>query len=187
MCETKHDGAGIRLFSMNLPQLPGCGMSATTTTGVEPVRKLSAVFATLGLATVGVLVPTGTAQAETNCDSQYWRAALGYMYAYEYLDCHTALGLASGDDSNWGNDLGAFQGGDTNRASSVLHRGTSGMAVQFFNGTGTDWAGGHSCLKKSELYADDLNDNYFTSGVPVGQNISSHRWVWEGECDRFMT
>ncbi|WP_369188807.1 hypothetical protein [Streptomyces sp. R08] len=48
------------------------------------------------------------------------------------LDGDLAQGAWSVDSS------ASFQGSDTNSASSVLIRGTSGEAVALYNGTGTD-------------------------------------------------
>ncbi|WP_338897674.1 hypothetical protein WBG99_20455 [Streptomyces sp. TG1A-60] len=157
------------------------------------MRKTTAALAALGAAVLGVLVPTGTANAATACDNAWHSLPAGSMAAYQHINCGGALlGRTPGDDSNWGNGQGAFQGSDTNRASSVLNAGTthdtSWHAVQFFNGTGTDWAGGSSCLKRSEFYASNLTDDYFTSGHVINDAISSHRWVPESYCGgRFMT
>ncbi|NJP99578.1 hypothetical protein [Streptomyces zingiberis] len=155
------------------------------------MRKTIAALAALGAASLGVLVPAGTAQASTACDNAWRALPAGYMAAYENANCGgDLLGRTPGEDSNWGNSQGAFQGSDTNRASSVLNAGTTDTAwtvVQFFNGTGTGWTGGYSCLKRSEFYADNLTDDYFTSGHVVNDNISSHRWVRTGDCSRFMT
>ncbi|MBA2947074.1 hypothetical protein [Streptomyces himalayensis] len=150
------------------------------------MRKILATAATFGLASLGVIVPATSAQASVNCDYAWNNAALGYFYAYAAQGCTDYLGRSSGNDSDWGNSTGGFQGSDTNRAGSILHKGTSGMAVQVFNGTGTDWAGGHTCIKQSEYYMSILFPHSFTSGYQVSDAISSHRWVWASECDKFL-
>ncbi|MET7378425.1 hypothetical protein ABZT08_06300 [Streptomyces sp. NPDC005526] len=155
------------------------------------MRTWLAAPAAFGIALLGVLLPSGTAQASTACDNAWHSMPAGYMRAYENVGCGgTMLGQTAGDDSDWGNSQGAFQGSDTNRASSVLNAGTydtSYTAVEFLNGTGTDWGGGYTCLKRSEYYADNLTDNYFTSGYNVNDAISSHRWLPPSSCSTFLT
>ncbi len=92
------------------------------------------------------------------------------MYAYNYAFCDGYLGRAVGNDSNWGDGGGSFQGGDTNKATSILNKGNN-YEVQFFNGTGTQWSGGHICLSRNEGYASDLTNDYFTSGYRVSNAI----------------
>ena len=147
------------------------------------MRKILATAATIGLAGLGALVPAGGAQAATPCDNAWRSAASGFFYAYASDNCTGYLGRADGADSNWGNDQGGFQGSATNNAESILHKGTSGLAVQVFNGTGDDWGGGFTCIKKSELYMSSLNGFSFTSGYAVDNAISSHRWVTEASCN----
>lgn len=155
------------------------------------MRKWLAASAAVGITLLGVSLPAGTAQAATTCDNAWNSMSAGYMRAYEHAYCKGALlGQTAGNDSNWGNSQGAFQGGDTNKASSVLNKGTtdtSYTAVEFLNGTGDDWGGGYICLKRSELYADYLGDNSFTSGVNVNDQISSHRWLPPSSCGKFLT
>ncbi|MFD5102115.1 hypothetical protein [Streptomyces albidochromogenes] len=151
------------------------------------MRKIPAILATLALAGLGAALPATSAQAEpaaalADCRDAWNGATTGDFYAYSNAHCNGFLGKAAGDDSNWGNGQGPFQGGDTNKASSVLNKGTSGMAVAVYNGTGTDWGGGYSCLARSEYYASNLNDDYFSSGAGVNDGISSHRWAWNSEC-----
>ncbi|MFJ7784084.1 MULTISPECIES: hypothetical protein [Streptomyces] len=57
--------------------------------------------------------------------------------------------------------------------------------MQFFNGTGTQRSGGQICLSRSERYASDLTNDYFTSGALVSNAISSHRWVSSGTCTKW--
>lgn len=108
------------------------------------------------------------------------------MYAYDGLDCVGFLGKAEGDDANWGDSSQSFQGGDTNKASSILNKGVN-YEVKFYNGTGTGWTGGYTCLGRSEHFASDLRDNTFTSGASANNSISSHRWVSASFCDRWAT
>lgn len=150
------------------------------------MRRILAAAATLGLAGLGVLVPATGAQASEACDRAWHGALGGYFYAYANDHCSGYLGKTTSWDSDWGNSSGPFQGGDTNEAQSILHKGTSGMAVQVFNGTGQDWGGGHTCIKKSEYYMSDLSGFTFTSGLGVDNNISSHRWVWNSSCGKFL-
>ncbi|GAA1422997.1 hypothetical protein GCM10009601_25350 [Streptomyces thermospinosisporus] len=150
------------------------------------MRKISAVLTALGIASLSLAVPAATAHAAAQpvhtCKDAWYGATSGYFYAYDGINCVGFLGKASGNDSNWGNGSGPFQGGDTNKASSVLNKGTSGMAVAVYNGTGTDWGGGYSCLARSEYYASNLSDDKFSSGAGVNNGISSHRWAWNSEC-----
>jgi hypothetical protein len=150
------------------------------------VRKLPAALTVLGMAALGTVVPVSAAHAAETCSDNYSAARAGYMYAYDSVDCVGQLGLSYGDDENWGNSSQSFQGSDTNKASSILNKGNS-QEVQFFNGTGTGWTGGHTCLSRNEGYASDLTDNYFTSGYSANNSISSHRWVSASTCDRWAT
>ncbi|MFD3416123.1 hypothetical protein [Streptomyces cyaneofuscatus] len=145
------------------------------------MRKILATAAALGLAGLGVLVPATSAQASTACNNAYNSIALGNFIAWDGTNCGgTRLGITESWDSDWGNSSGPFQGSDTNRASSVMHKGATEMRVQLFNGTGQDWAGGHTCLTQGEKYMSSLAGQYFTSGVAVNDEISSHRWIWSG-------
>ncbi|WP_216589996.1 hypothetical protein [Streptomyces brasiliscabiei] len=150
------------------------------------MRKILATAAALGLAGLGVLVPVGGAQAATPCDAVWSSAVPGYLHAYDGTDCATVLGRASGDDANWGDSSGPFQGGDTNRASSVLHKGASGLAVKILDGTGQDWDGGHVCLTGSQRYASDLSEHTFSDGTGADNAISSHTWVLAADCGTFL-
>ncbi|WP_406351843.1 hypothetical protein [Streptomyces sp. NBC_00658] len=142
------------------------------------MRKLSAALTVLGMAALGTVVPVSAAHAAETCSDNYSAATAGYMYAYDYVDCVGQLGKVSGNDSDWGVD--------SNKASSILNKGNF-QEVQFFNGTGTGWTGGHTCLSRNEGYASDLTDNYFTSGYSANNSISSHRWVNASTCDRWAT
>ncbi|WP_129788023.1 hypothetical protein [Promicromonospora panici] len=149
------------------------------------MRKISVLLATLGLLAAGTLFPA-TAQASANCDRAWHNATSGYFYAYDGGNCYVYLGRANGNDSNWGDSAGGFRSGDTNKASSILHKGTSGMAVKVYDKTG--YTGAYSCIKKSEYYVSALSDDYLTGGGPgtgrvTAQNtISSHKWVNNTAC-----
>lgn len=142
------------------------------------MRKLPAALTVLAMAALGTAVPVSAAHAAESCSDNYSGAASGYMYSYDYVDCVGYLGRASGNDSDWGTDA--------NKASSILNKGNN-YEVQFFNGTGTGWTGGHICLSRNEGYASDLTDNTFTSGHSANNSISSHRWVSASTCDRWAT
>jgi hypothetical protein len=151
------------------------------------MRKISVLLATLGLVIVGALFPVASAQAASaNCDAQWRSASSGHFYAYDLINCVTKLGNTSGFDSDWGNSSGPFQSGDTNDAASILHKGTSGLAVKVYDRTG--YTGSAACIKKSEFYASNLIDNYLTGGGPgtgrvtAYDTISSHQWVQESAC-----
>ncbi|MEV6171015.1 hypothetical protein AB0L99_22620 [Streptomyces sp. NPDC051954] len=144
------------------------------------MRKILAMATTLGLAGLGALVPATGAQAATPCDNAYNALDPGKFAAYNATNCGTLLGSTEGQDQDWGNSTGVFQGSDTNQATSLINKGTSGMRVQLFNGTGDDWAGGHTCLTQGEKYMSSLDNQYFTTGIEVNNQISSHRWIWSG-------
>ncbi|PAZ12668.1 hypothetical protein CLM62_28735 [Streptomyces sp. SA15] len=159
------------------------------------MRKLTATLAALGVAGLGVLVPatstqaapTARAAAAANCDDNYEQARLGYMYAYRLSYCEKYLGSAKSWDENWGNSSRSFQGDDDNRATSLLHRGTSGDAVAFYRLK--DYKGGAICLTKGQKYASSLKSDDVFSGNPsytADNRISSHRWVAKEACKKFM-
>lgn len=146
------------------------------------MRKIPAVLATLAVAGLwAAVLPVNSAQAAT-CASRYPGATLEYMFAYDALNCTSShLGLARGNDQDWGDSAGSFQGSDTNRASSVINRGRT-SDVKFYNGTGAFPNGGYICLTKVEGFVSDLRDDFFTSGPVVDNAISSHQWVVPGTC-----
>lgn len=115
-----------------------------------------------------MLLPAGAAQASVVCDNDR---------------CSGLLGAAEGNDSNRGDKSGKFQK-DSDKAQSLVHKGTSGMAVKLYRLAG--YSGGHTCIKKSEYYMDDLSGHTFTSGYLVDNNISSHQWAWDSSCGRFL-
>ncbi len=150
------------------------------------MRKLPAALTVLAMAALGTVIPASAAHAAATCADNYNEATLQYMYAYDGLYCIGELGKAKANDADWGDSSYSFQGSDTNRASSILNKGEV-SAVQFFNGTGTGWTGGHICLARGEHFASNLSDNTFTSGVSANNAISSHRWVVPSTCDEWAT
>jgi hypothetical protein len=149
------------------------------------MRKLPAALTVLAMAALGTVVPVSAAHAVESCRDNHEGADLGYMYAFDSVNCVGFLGKAKESDDNWGDSQYSFQGGDTNKASSIINKGEI-RHVQFFNGTDT-YTGGHTCLSRIEGFASDLTDNTFTSGVSANNSISSHRWVDAGACDRWAT
>ncbi|MER5892510.1 hypothetical protein [Streptomyces sp. NPDC001876] len=145
------------------------------------MRKSFAVLTTLAVASLGALVPATSAQA-ADCSDAMAGALSGYMYAYDSTNCNGHLGHASGNDSNWGDSALSFQGGDTNKASSILNNGNN-SEVAFYNGTGG--SGGHICLSRSEGWASNLSDDSFTTGVSANNTISSHAWSAASSCSRW--
>ncbi|WP_151481286.1 hypothetical protein [Streptomyces albicerus] len=152
------------------------------------MRKILATAATLGLASFGAIVPAANAQASTACNNAYAAIPAGTFVAYSGANCGaTRLGSTTSWDSDWGNSSGPFQGRwqDTNNAESLVYKSSDARRVQLFNGTGDDWAGGHTCIRPDEYYMDTLEEQYFTSGVEVENEISSHRFIWSG-CGAFL-
>lgn len=148
------------------------------------MRKFTVTAAVLGLAALGLAAPATVAQAAEStvagpgCDSK-WGPRNGNVYAWEGFDCSgTQLIATAGSSGNWGS------GND--RASSVMNRGFTGnlsiVAFYFLE----NYEGGHACLQPGELYADNLSDNFFSSGPVVNDNIRSHRWV-NGGCSVNLT
>lgn len=148
------------------------------------MRKILAAAATVGLAGLGVLVPATGAHASAACDTAWHNADSGYFYAYDFDNCSTSIGRDIDDDASWADSSGAFQGSDNDDAQSILHKGTSGMAVKVYQHA--YYGGGHACLAKAEYYMSDLNGQTYTNGVGVSSSISSHKWVWHGECGKFL-
>ncbi|MFF7736425.1 MULTISPECIES: hypothetical protein [unclassified Streptomyces] len=163
------------------------------------MRKARHLLATLvTTAALGLALPlpsahaAGSAATGAGCDAEYFKyKGDGKVRAYHETDCRVLLGADAGDDPNWGDGAGQFQGGDNDNAFSVLNTGTySGGydVVAFYVSTDYDWQrGGYSCLKRSEIYVDDLARNDSTGGYPMWYNISSHRWVTESACAKFMS
>ncbi|GAA1401404.1 hypothetical protein GCM10009639_43650 [Kitasatospora putterlickiae] len=165
------------------------------------MRKLFITTAA-GLTVLGLALPVGTADAApagataiagATCDARYNQYGTdGNVRAWSDRDCSgTLLGTAAGNDANWGDGDGPFQGSDDNSAGSVMNTGYAGGkdVVAFYRlaGGGAAWASGYNCLKRSELYVDDLSRNYYTTGQNMNDSISSHEWVYASGCARFMS
>ncbi|WP_216589995.1 hypothetical protein [Streptomyces brasiliscabiei] len=148
------------------------------------MRKILATAAALGLAGLGVLVPAGSAQASAACDTAWNNATSGYFYAYANDNCSGVLGKDDGSDANWVDRAGAFQGNDNDDAESILHKGTSGLAVKVYQHINN--GGGHTCIKKSEYYMSSLAGHTYTNGASADLSISAHKWVANSECDKFL-
>ncbi|MFE5208659.1 hypothetical protein [Streptomyces sp. NPDC056600] len=149
------------------------------------MRKLPVLVTTLAVAGLGLIVPATSAQA-AGCATAKSAALSGYMYAYDNVNCGVELGHASGDDSNWGDSGGSFQGGDTNKATSILNKGNS-YEVAFYNGTRDSGAsgGGNICLSRAEGFASDLTNDYFNNGNSANNSISSHAWSSASNCSKW--
>ncbi|MGW3288705.1 peptidase inhibitor family I36 protein [Streptomyces sp. NPDC001002] len=149
------------------------------------MRKFTATAAVLGLAALGLAVPATAAQAAESgvpgpgCNSK-WGARNGFMYAWQDLDCTGTLLISTpGSSSYWG-------AAANDKATSVMNRGFVGGNdhVVFWEDAGL--VGGHTCLAPGELYADNLTDDWFTSGVVVNDNISSHEWLTAFHCGAYL-
>ncbi|GHH45726.1 peptidase inhibitor family I36 protein [Streptomyces candidus] len=145
------------------------------------MRKAFAVLTAVTVASLGALVPATSAQA-ADCSDAMAGALSGYMYAYDNTNCNGYLGRASGDDSDWGNSSQSFQGGDNNKASSILNNGNS-YEVKFYGAANS--GGGHICLSRSEGWASNLSDDTLTNGAPANNNISSHAWASASNCSKW--
>lgn len=151
------------------------------------MRRLMTMLGVLCATALGVVVPATTAHASSYCDARWHGMLDGYFAAYDLTNCFGRIGLTESWDSDWGNGVGPFQGSDTNKASSILQKGTSWMSVKIYNGTGQDWGGGYSCLHRGELYASDLSNDSFSNGLSANNSISSHKWVLRDDCfDHFV-
>ncbi|WP_328498757.1 hypothetical protein OHS59_42915 [Streptomyces sp. NBC_00414] len=147
------------------------------------MRKFTVTAALLGLTALGLAAPATSQAADSGvagpvCDSK-WGARNGNMYAWDAFDCAgSPLIVASGNSANWG--------GANDRASSVMNRGFTGnlSIVKFY--FLENYTEGHTCLYPGELYADNLSDNFFTTGPTVNDNIRSHQWV-NGGCGATLT
>ncbi|MFJ4122621.1 hypothetical protein ACIP3U_14985 [[Kitasatospora] papulosa] len=149
------------------------------------MRKFSAAAIVAALTGVALLghAPTASAAVAGTCTDDYKAAAAGYMYAYANVNCDVPLGRALGDDLNWGDSAGSFQGSDKNAASSVLNNGNY-SEVKFYLGTGGN-NNFHICLLRAEGYASDLTDDYWLGDRTFGSvnnAIASHRWVGRTAC-----
>ncbi|MCQ9129545.1 MULTISPECIES: hypothetical protein [Streptomyces] len=148
------------------------------------MRTLTLSVATLGLAALGVALPA-TAHAGPGCNAD-WNAhgRDGNVRAWDGTDCGgTLLGVTPGNDPEWGDALGPFQGTDVNRASSVMNSGFVGgkdVVAFYYLKEYNDTA--YGCLKPGEKYVDDLARNRYTNGAFMNNTIESHAWVTASAC-----
>lgn len=148
------------------------------------MRRLTVSLATLALAALGLALPA-TAHAGPGCNAN-WNShgRDGNVRAWDGTDCGgTLLGVTPGNDPNWGDGFGPFQGSDRDRASSVMNSGYVGGkdVVAFYLWEGYDDTA-YGCLKPGELYVDNLGRNRFTDGSNMDDNIRSHVWVAASAC-----
>ncbi|MCQ9178106.1 hypothetical protein KMT30_03430 [Streptomyces sp. IBSBF 2953] len=149
------------------------------------MRKLTISLATLGLAALGIALPA-TAHAGPGCNAN-WNShgRDGNVRAWDGTDCGgTLLGVTPGNDSDWQDAVGPFQGSDGDAASSVMNSGYVGGkdVVAFYYLKGYD-DHAYGCLKPGELFVDDLSRSKFTDGVHnMNNNIRSHVWVAASAC-----
>ena len=156
------------------------------------MRKLSA--AAVGAVFVGMSlagpVPSASAAPAATCWDNFENALDGYVYAYNGYNCEGQLGLAIGDDQNWGDSGGSFQGSDNNRASSVLNKGLYSQVKFLANPNIGNNFNPHICLTRAEGFASNLSDNYFENESIWGSannSISAHIWVPRTACTALAT
>ncbi|MFF3288154.1 hypothetical protein [Streptomyces sp. NPDC003023] len=161
------------------------------------MAKTRIAAAALGLAALGSILTGTSAQAAATAEAGVQAAGCadwynshagdGNMWAWDYTYCDTRLGYSQGNDSNWSDGSGPFQGGDNDDATSIMNTGVADTydTVKFYRHSG--YGGGHGCLTRGEKYADSLGDNTFSDGSSANNNISSHKWVSSGSCSRFLT
>ncbi|MFC8670242.1 MULTISPECIES: hypothetical protein [Streptomyces] len=160
------------------------------------MSKKTRALAAVGLtALFTVMIPATTVQAapaSANCDNEYWQyAGDGNVHIYYEADCRSLnVKYGDGDDFNWSDGLGHFAWSDNDAVSSVMNTGTySGGwdVVKFYVDANYSEAQGYSCLKRSEIYVDDLSRNTSTTGHTMNNSISSHKWVTQSACAKFMS
>ncbi|HEY9368802.1 hypothetical protein [Streptomyces sp.] len=157
------------------------------------MRKFSTAIAVLGLAALGLAAPGTSAQAapQSVCGSK-WPGRDGNVRAWEDIYCGgELLGVTAGNDANWNDSWGAFQGDDGRKPSSVMNSGYLGGrdVVAFYWNYDYAYQDGYVCLSPYERYADNLTDNKFTKGdIVVNDDIGSHQWVTASACtaDSFL-
>ncbi|WP_416984098.1 hypothetical protein [Streptomyces sp. T028] len=156
------------------------------------MRKFAITAAVVGLTALGLTVPAATAQAAdtsvqvVGCNNA-WPGRNGNVYAWDGYDCQgTRLGYTAGNDADWNASGGGFVNA-SDKASSVMNAGYTGGrdVVQFW--FLENYTYGYACLAPGEYFADNLSDNFFTSGPVVDNNIRSHKWVTSGECSNWLT
>jgi hypothetical protein len=148
------------------------------------MRRLTVSLATLGLAAFGLALPA-TAHAGPGCNAN-WNShgRDGNVRAWNGSDCGgTLLGVTPGNDPEWGDGAGPFQGSDVNSANSVMNSGFVGgkdVVAFYYLGQYDDRA--YGCLKSGEKYVDSLARNRYTNGVYMNNSIESHAWVTASAC-----
>ncbi|MBV2355466.1 hypothetical protein KUM39_13995 [Streptomyces sp. J2-1] len=153
------------------------------------MRKLTLSLTTLGLASLGCvalgLALPATAHAGPGCNAN-WNAhgRDGNVRAWRDLDCQgELLGVTQGNDPDWWDASGPFQGSDGDAATSVMNSGFVGgkdVVAFYYHVQYNDTA--YGCLKPGEKYVDDLTRNHFTNGARMNDNIVSHAWVQASAC-----
>ncbi|MFD4770260.1 hypothetical protein [Streptomyces niveus] len=160
------------------------------------MKKIRPIGVAMGIAALGILLPTASAQAQAPAQESVGVTAnqcatvladpahRGYVLAYDGTYCAYSgyLGRASGDDSYWGNDQGGFKGRADDKASSVVNAGVANGwgIVAFYSQSVGD--GGELCLGPGD-YIDTLATDRagklqkFSNGAPADNNITSHYWV----------
>jgi hypothetical protein len=142
----------------------------------------AAVAALTGVAVLG-FGPSASASTPGTCWDNYENMVSGYMSAYSSINCDGFLGLAEGNDLNWGDSSGSFRGGDANQASSAVNKGNY-SEVKFYLGTGANH-NFHICLTRAEGFVSNLTDDYWLGERNFGSvnnAIGSHRWVDRTAC-----
>ncbi|MGW0828542.1 hypothetical protein [Streptomyces sp. NPDC002845] len=151
-------------------------------------RKFGSAAAVAALTGVAVLGFSPSASAETpgTCWDNYENAVSGYMSAYDKLNCDDFLGMAAGNDLDWGDSSGGFRGSDRNKASSLVNKGNY-YEVKFYLGSGGN-SNFHICLTRAEGFVRDLRDDYWLNDPlfgTVNNSIGSHRWVTRTSCSAY--
>ena len=146
------------------------------------MRKLTLTAAVLGLAALGLAVPAN-AHAVSGCNAK-WPGRDGNVRAWRGADCQgELLGVTLGNDPDWSDGYGPFQGSDANAATSVMNSGYIGGkdVVAFYYLSGYP-SSAYGCLKPGEKYVDDLSRDVFTNGEHMDGEIMSHVWVASSAC-----
>ncbi|MFF4384572.1 hypothetical protein [Kitasatospora sp. NPDC001547] len=165
------------------------------------MKRTRIALAATAVALLTAALPSGTAVADSSREagvvdtcSPYRTQWAGAVIAWEDTWCTgSLLGTALGNDANWGDASGPFQGSDNNRASSVMNNGLSDpnglVHVAFYRdaGGGDAWRNGYACLRQGQ-FVGNLALRVFGGGGggEVADAISSHQWVTTGACSSWM-
>ncbi|MFE7031832.1 hypothetical protein ACFU9Y_16085 [Streptomyces sp. NPDC057621] len=147
----------------------------------------ASVTAAAGTLLVGPAQAAPDGVAGPNCDRLYRlytnnpQGGDGYVRAYDAVDCNEQIGAAQGNDDNWNDTAGPFRSPSNDKATSLLNTGTYSGGVNNVQFWENKDAGGHTgCLRRGELYVDDLRDNTLAeddgSKINANNKISSHSW-----------